>query len=53
MVAVKHPPEMELEEIIAPTKKAMGDRCKVSFEFVDDISPSPSGKFRFLISDVC
>ena len=29
---------------------AMGEDCAVSFEFVDEIEPTPSGKFRFTVS---
>lgn len=52
MVTITDPPKKELEDIIAITKKVLGGDCEVVFEFVDEISPSPSGKFRFLLSEV-
>lgn len=42
----------ELEEITYQTRLVMGAECRVDFEFVDDIAPSPSGKFRFTVSEV-
>ena len=42
----------ELEEIMCETRLVMGAECRVDFEFVDDIAPSPSGKFRFTVSKV-
>jgi phenylacetate-CoA ligase len=42
----------ELEEITCETRLVMGAECRVDFEFVDDIAPSPSGKYRFTISEV-
>ncbi|MFN8464424.1 MAG: hypothetical protein U0X20_02690 [Caldilineaceae bacterium] len=42
----------ELEEITCETRLVMGKECRVDFEFVDDIAPSPSGKYRFTISEV-
>ena len=42
----------ELEEIVCQTRLVMGEECQVDFEFVDEIAPSPSGKFRFMISEV-
>jgi hypothetical protein len=40
-------PAAELEEIRAKTRAAMGEGCTVSFEFVDEIAPSPSGKYFY------
>ena len=42
----------ELEEIRRETRLVMGPDCAVDFEFVEDIAPSSSGKFRFTISEV-
>jgi phenylacetate-CoA ligase len=42
----------EFEEIQAKTKLIMGSDCRATFEFTDEIGPSPSGKYRFLISEV-
>jgi phenylacetate-CoA ligase len=42
----------ELEEISAGAKLVMGNNCEVSFQFVDEISASGSGKYRTAISEV-
>lgn len=42
----------ELDEIIANSKKVLGDDCRVDFEFVDDIAASGSGKLHFILSEV-
>ena len=44
-------PEADVTEIIEGTRSVMGPGCKVEFEFVDEIPPSPSGKFRYTISE--
>ena len=41
-----------LEEIVHKVHLAMGDDCNVAFEFVNDIAPSASGKYRFTVSKV-
>jgi phenylacetate-CoA ligase len=41
-----------LEEIVQKVRLALGADCSVSFEFVDDIEPSASGKYRFTVSNV-
>ena len=41
-----------MEEIVQKVHLAMGDDCDVAFEFVDDIEPSASGKYRFTVSKV-
>lgn len=53
-------PKGEINEIIAREKAdieakiqvAMGPECKLEIEVVDDIPPSPSGKYRYTISKV-
>lgn len=45
-------PPSDLEQIVIETKVLMGSDCEVTFEFVDDIPPSGSGKYRYLISEV-
>lgn len=53
-------PKDEIKEIIAREKAdieakiqvAMGPECKLEIEVVDDIPPSPSGKYRYTISKV-
>jgi len=52
IVKLSEPPQSELDELIAITRKGMGKDCDVSFEFVDAISPTASGKYRFLMSEV-
>jgi phenylacetate-CoA ligase len=42
----------DLDEIEAKTKLVMGDDCKVDFLFVENIPVSPSGKYRYVISNV-
>lgn len=42
----------ELDEIVTKSKLLMGEDCLISFEFVDKIFPSPSGKYRYTISEV-
>ncbi len=42
----------ELDEIAENTRAVLGRDCAVRFEFVDDIPPSPSGKYRYTISEV-
>jgi len=42
----------EVEEIIAKTKLVLGPSCQVRLDFVPDILPSPSGKYRYTISEV-
>lgn len=45
-------PLAELDEIISKTHLVMGDRVKVTFNFMNDISPADSGKYRYTISKV-
>lgn len=45
-------PLEELEEFVEKTKILMGEDCIVDFEFVDHIETTPSGKYRFVISEV-
>ncbi len=45
------PPE-ERQEIIQKTRHLMGNDCTVTFEFVDQIPPTNSGKYRYTISEV-
>ncbi len=42
----------ELVEITVKTKQVMGSDCNVDFEFVEKIPENPSGKFRYLISEI-
>lgn len=45
-------PARELEEVAAHSRTVMGADCEIRFEFVDDILPSASGKYRYIISEV-
>lgn len=44
-------PEADMEEIATKTKLVLGDNCEVSFEQVEAIEPSPSGKLRYTIRE--
>jgi len=46
------PPKGELDEIAGRSRLAMGDDCRVDFEFCDELRALPSGKFRYTISEV-
>jgi phenylacetate-coenzyme A ligase PaaK-like adenylate-forming protein len=45
-------PRGELEEIAAKARRVMGSNCRVDFEFVSELPPHPSGKYRYTISEV-
>jgi phenylacetate-CoA ligase len=42
----------ELEEIQLKTRIVMGEDCKVTFEFLNEIPPSSSGKYSYTITEV-
>jgi phenylacetate-CoA ligase len=42
----------ELNDIAVQTKRVMGEDCQVSFEFLEDIQASSSGKYRYFISEI-
>lgn len=42
----------ELEDIARKIRWVMGEDCRVDFEFMREIPPSPSGKYRYTISKV-
>jgi len=46
------PPTNHLKEIEEKICFVMGQSCKVEFEFVEDIPPHSSGKYRYTISKV-
>ncbi len=52
LVTLRDPSRAELDEIVAGARAAMGQGCKVTFEVVDEIPPSPSGKYRYTISEL-
>ena len=45
-------PSEDRQEIIQKTRRLTGNDCSVTFEFVDQIPPSRSGKYRYTISEV-
>lgn len=42
-------PRADLEEIAFKTRVVMGPRCDVDFDFVNDLPPAASGKWRYTI----
>jgi phenylacetate-CoA ligase len=51
LVTSGRPPQEDLDEIIEGTRAVLGAACEVEFELVDEIAPSPSGKYRYTISE--
>lgn len=46
------PDKRELDEITAKSRLALGNECRVDFEFHTELPPHPSGKYRYTISEV-
>jgi phenylacetate-CoA ligase len=46
------PPKQELDDIAGRSRLAMGNDCRVDFEFCDELPALPSGKFRYTISEL-
>ncbi|NEO66466.1 MAG: hypothetical protein F6J98_41255 [Moorea sp. SIO4G2] len=46
------PDQKELDKIVNKGKIVIGEECQISFEFVDKIHPSASGKYRYTISEI-
>jgi phenylacetate-CoA ligase len=44
--------DREVKDITEKIRLVMGQSCHVDFDFVDDIVPLPSGKYRYTISKV-
>lgn len=44
--------EREMADANAKIRSAMGDNCRIDYEFMDEITPTESGKFRLSISKV-
>ena len=42
----------ELDEITEKIRLVMGQDCEIRYDIVDDIAPTPSGKYRYTISKV-
>jgi len=53
LVALEEEPDKnDIDVITSKTKQVMGADCKVAFKFVDEISPTASGKYLYTISEV-
>jgi phenylacetate-CoA ligase len=50
MITAAPPPAHALDEIRSTLQRVMGRNCRIEFDFVDCIPPSPSGKYRYTIS---
>ena len=46
------PPKSELDDIASKARLAMGSDCQVDFEFLPELPPHASGKYRYTISEV-
>lgn len=44
--------QKDLDAVTHDAKKALGQDCRIDFEFVDELPLTPSGKLRYLISEV-
>ena len=42
----------ELSDIALQTKQVMGEDCQLTFEFLEDIQASSSGKYRYIMSEI-
>ena len=48
-----HPPQSDLLTIINQSRGVMNDaECQVDFQYVDDILPTRSGKFNFIVNEM-
>ena len=52
VVPAAEAPAEDLAAIEQAIRKVMGAPCKVSFHFVDEISPTASGKYLYTVSEV-
>jgi phenylacetate-CoA ligase len=52
IVATRPAPPEDLSEIVEGTRAVMGAGCEVEFEFLEEIPPSASGKYRYTISEL-
>lgn len=50
LVVADTPPVHLLQDLESSVRKVMGTSCQIEFEYVEDILPSPSGKYRYTIS---
>ncbi|MEZ4673802.1 MAG: hypothetical protein R2932_06095 [Caldilineaceae bacterium] len=44
--------ERELADIVRDTKAVMGTDCQIDFQFLSEIPPTVTGKYRYTISEV-
>jgi phenylacetate-coenzyme A ligase PaaK-like adenylate-forming protein len=44
--------DAQTSEIRDKLQIVLGPRCQITFDFVDDIEPGPSGKYRYVVSRV-
>jgi phenylacetate-CoA ligase len=52
IVTSKTPPKNDLNEIVEREKLLLGEEMNVTFEFVDEIESSDSGKYMYIISKI-
>lgn len=52
LVVKKRPAASEEEDITRKIRTVMGESCRVAFEYVDAIPPTPSGKYLYTLSRV-
>jgi phenylacetate-CoA ligase len=45
-------PDGSLEDISQKIQVLLGDGCRVEYNFLEDIPPSSSGKYRYTVSEV-
>lgn len=44
--------ERQLADVVRKTRRVLGASCRVDFDFVDEIAPTPSGKHWYAVSKV-
>ncbi|MEM5774460.1 MAG: hypothetical protein AAGU05_05605, partial [Anaerolineaceae bacterium] len=48
-----HPPQDDLMQIVHQSRGVMhDDDCQIDFQYVDDILPTRSGKFNFIVNEM-
>lgn len=52
VVQAAPPPQGALDDICAALGRVLGAACKIDFEFVESIAAQPSGKYRYMMSQV-
>ena len=46
------PDKNDIDDITDKIKQVMGQDCRVDFIFVEEVPPSPSGKYLYTISEL-